>query len=154
MGHARQVVSKMRSKRRVYVTATLITMGIFVPFQHHAWAPYVATCVGYTVLVFGLRRLELNPRPRIFAPPSADALRSHATYLSVAILWVWLLIRLSPRLPYILRTEDTNRPYFGLAFIGILGLLLLEALEQRSLRRTVDEKAADSSRAIVGAPES
>jgi hypothetical protein len=131
--------SQMRSKRRIYVIATLVSMAILLPYQHDAWAPYVAACVGYTVLVFGLNRLEFAPTPAIFTFPASGA-RVHGIYLCVVLLWVWFLIALSPHLPYILRTEDTTHPYFGVAFIGVLGLLLLEALEQRSLRRAPNDQ--------------
>jgi hypothetical protein len=144
MSQTPQVVSQMRSKKRVYVTATLVAMAILLPFQHDSWAPFVAASVGYTILVFGLRRLQLNPRPPFFALPPGSVLCAHTMFLLVAVLWVWLLIALMPRLPYILRTEDSSHPYFGLAFIGVLGLLLLEAVEQRSLRRAAADQAGDS----------
>jgi hypothetical protein len=138
-----QVVSQTRSKKRVYVTATLVAMAILLPFHHSSWAPFVATSVGYTILVFGLRRLQLNPRPPFFALPPGSVLYAHTMFLLVAALWVWLLIALIPHLPYFLRTEDTNRPYFGLAFIGVLGLLLLEAMEQRSLRKVAVDQVSE-----------
>jgi hypothetical protein len=144
MDHTPIAGSRMKSKRRVYVVATLISMAILLPFQHDAWAPCVAACIGYSVLVFGLNRLQLTPPPAIFAVPASSARLLHAAYLFVVVLWVWLLVALSPHLPYILRTEDTTHPYFGLAFLGVLGLLLLEAAEQRSLRRAVNDQAYHS----------
>jgi hypothetical protein len=147
MDHAPIAGSQMRSKKRVYVFATLISMAILLPFQHDAWSPYVSACVGYTVLVFGLNRLQLTPPPAVLSTPPASALLPHCIYLFIVLLWVWFLIVLSPHLPYILRTEDTSHPYFGLAFIGVFGLMLLEAMEQRSLRRTANDQAdhSDSS---------
>jgi hypothetical protein len=68
----------------------------------------------------------------------------YTVYLSIAMLWVWFLLALSPRVPYILRTEDTSHPYFGLAFLGVLGLLLLEAVEQRSLHRAANEHSQET----------
>jgi hypothetical protein len=135
------------------VIVTLVSMAILLPFQHVAWAPYGATCVGYTMLVFGLRRLEAEPKPPVFAMPSASELLSHALFLSIAVLWVWFLIVISPHVPYILRTEDTSHPYFGVAFIGVLGLLLLEACEQRTLRRALKDQANDSSKTTRGGQE-
>jgi hypothetical protein len=144
MDQTAEVGSQMRSKRRVYVIATLMTMAILLPFQHDTWAPFLATSAGYTILVFGLRRLQLDPKPAIFAIPPGSVLYSHATFLLIAALWIWFLIALTPHLPYILRTEDTTHPYFGVAFIGVLGLLLLEAAEQRALRRAADDASSES----------
>jgi hypothetical protein len=145
MDHASLLVPQSRSKRRVYVTATLIAMAILLPFQHRVWAPYASVCAGYTVLVFGLRRLKLDPRPGLFASVPASGVPKHGLYLCVAVLWIWCLIAIGPHLPYILRTEDTSHPYFGLAFIAVLGLLLLEAAEARSLRQTAREDATNAA---------
>lgn len=153
MDHTSLAVSGMRSKRRVYVTSTLLAMAVLLPFQHHAWAPYAAACVGYTILVLGLRRLELTPRPNLFAILPGSGLATHALYLAIAMLWVWFLIVSIPYLPYILRTEDTSHPYFGLTFIGVLGLLLLEAAEQRSLRLKANERSQESLNAARGSRE-
>jgi hypothetical protein len=84
-------------------------------------------------MVFGLRRATNNSTGGR-ALPSSDVARIHATFLVIVVAWVWLCVAIRTRLPYFLTTEDTNRPYFGLAFFGILGLFLLEGLEQRYLR--------------------
>ncbi len=127
----------MRSRKRlVYIMATLVTMAIFLPFQTRPWSIYVAACAGYSVLVFGLRRFGAGHTASVaasFKPSSAIAL-THLTFLAVVVGWVWLCIFLKPHLPYILTTEDSSHPYFGLAFLGILVLLGIEAVEQRWLR--------------------
>jgi hypothetical protein len=64
---------------------------------------------------------------------------THLGFLAAVIGWVWLALFLRPNLPYILRTEDSSHPYFGLAFLGALGLLLLEAFEQRWLIENPEE---------------
>ena len=94
---------------------------------------YLAACLGYTVLVFGLRRINTGPANQNTRPPQAIAL-THLTFLVAVVAWVWLCLVLKPHLPYILTTEDTSHPYFGLAFLGICGLLGIEAIEQRWLR--------------------
>jgi hypothetical protein len=125
----------MRSKRVTYVLAIIVAMLFFVPFKEQSWAIYVAACTGYTVLVFGLRRLSKLKIPfRVPDVPKKMLLKNHLGFLIAVIAWVWLLIRLIPHLPYILRTEDTSHPYFGLIFIGVLGLMLLELYEQKWLR--------------------
>jgi hypothetical protein len=114
-------------------------VAIFFPFRDHVWALYVSACVGYTVLVFG-RRLQQRQRLRESLGTYFDSsvLVTHATYLAIVVGWVWSLIAIAPHVPYILRAEDSGRPYFGLAFIGILGLLFLEMVEQRNLRPRSD----------------
>lgn len=127
---------KKNKKNNVYVIATLVTMIIFVPLQSHAWSVYAAACAGYTILFLGLRRIKQNS---VVASPENAKLESgviltHLTFLAVVCGWVWLCVILIPYLPYFLTTEDTSRPYFGLAFIGIIGLLGIEAVEQRWLK--------------------
>jgi len=124
------------SKRLVYVMATLVAMVIFFPFQRHAWSLYAGACAGYTVLVVGLRRIHLRSTASSSrgARLASELIRTHLTFLAIAVGWVWLCVVLKPYLPYFLTTEDTGRPYFGLAFLGILGLLCLEAVEQRWLK--------------------
>lgn len=125
-------------RRYVYIAATLVASAILLPFQDHIWAFYLAACSGYSVLVFGLRWLALR-KWRSFAPGAigptltGKLLLAHANFLAVVVVWVWLLIAWAPHAPYILRTEDSDRPYLGLAFIGVLGLTLLEMFEQRFL---------------------
>jgi hypothetical protein len=62
---------------------------------------------------------------------------THLTFLAIVCGWVWLCVVLIPYLPYFLTTEDTSRPYFGLAFIGIIGLLGIETIEQHWLNPNV-----------------
>ena len=123
-------------KRLVYIVATFAAVGIFVPFQASPWAIYAGVCAGYSILVFGLRRVNAGVRtsPSASSPVTAGMLVTHLTFLAIVIGWVWLLNFLRPQLPYFLRTEDTTRPYFGLIFLGILGLLGIEYAEQRGLR--------------------
>ena len=130
----------MRSKKTVYTVATLVAMALFLPFQSHPWALYVGGCSGYTVLVFGLRRIAINSEkePVNHRLPLAKILMTHSIYLAIVIGWVWLLVVCKPRVPYILRTEDSSRPYFGLIFIGVLGVLGIEYFEQRHLRSAAD----------------
>jgi len=129
----------MRSRRFVYIFATLTTVAIFFLFRDHVWALYMSACAGYTILVFG-RSLEQRGRLResLGTYFASNVLVTHATYLTIVVGWVWSLIAIAPHVPYILRTEDSDRPYFGLAFIGILGLLFLEMVEQRNLRPRSD----------------
>jgi hypothetical protein len=121
----------------VYILATLAALAIFLPFQDQRWAMYVGACAGYTTLLF-VRRLRQVPLRRLGEALknllTADVLLTHATFLAIVIGWVWVLIVLAPHLPYALRTDDSDRPYFGLAFIGILGLTLLEMVEQRYIQ--------------------
>lgn len=131
----------MKSKKRlVYVMATLTTMAVFLPFQSHVWALYAGACSGYTILVFGLRRAQkgLPASSAATAKPASVVLLTHLAFLAIVTGWVWLAVTLKPYLPYFLRTDDTSHPYFGLAFVGILGLLLLEAIEQRWLSPDVE----------------
>jgi hypothetical protein len=126
-------------QRYIYLIATLVASAIILPFQGHTSAIYVAACAGYSVLVFGLRRLALR-RWKSVVPAAigqtstARILLTHANFLALVVAWIWSLIALAPHVPYILRTEDSDRPYLGLAFFGVLGLLLLEMFEQRFLR--------------------
>jgi hypothetical protein len=145
MGRAPLTGTKARAKRRTYVLATVAAMAIFLPFQHQVGALYAAACVGYTILVFGLRRSQFKTPPPVISLPPTGALLTHATYLVIVAAWVWLLIVLSPHAPYFLRAEDSGRPYFGMAFIGVFGLMLLEAAEQRSLHKRIESDASDSS---------
>jgi hypothetical protein len=140
----------MRSKRFVYTFATVTTVAIFFLFRDHVWALYLSACTGFTVLVFG-RRLEQRRRlGETFKSCFAGGiLLTHATYLAIVVGWVWFLIAIAPHVPYILRTEDSNRPYFGLAFIGILGLLFLELVEQRNLRPRSDPGESNAQIAVV-----
>ena len=130
---------KRNKKNKVYVIATLATMIIFLPFQRHVWSPYAAACAGYTILVFGLRGIKQNSvvaspeKPK----PESGIVLTHLTFLAIVCGWVWLCVVLIPYLPYFLTTEDTSRPYFGLAFIGIIGLLGIEAIEQHWLNPNV-----------------
>ena len=124
----------MRSKRTVYIVAALAAMIVFLPFQDYGWALYLGVCTGYTILVFGLRRIQQIQQPEVSPLPLSKILLVHSTFLVIVIGWVWLLLALRPSLPYILRTEDSTRPYFGLVFLGVLALLLLEYFEQRQLR--------------------
>jgi hypothetical protein len=122
-------------KRLVYTMAALATMIVFLPFRGDPWATYVGAWGGYTILVFGLRWANRPAASSVQNPKSASAvILTHLTFLAIAAGWVKLCIVLIPYLPYFLLTEDTNRPYFGLSFLGILGLMLLEAVEQRYLR--------------------
>jgi len=126
-------------KRRVYIFATLLTMALLLPLQRQPWAIYVSVLAGYTVLVFGLRRIErrlqsLEPGSEF----SSGILLTHATYLAIVVGWIWLCLALRPHLPYFLTSEDTSRPYYGLTFLGLVGLLLLEMMEQKSLRKNDD----------------
>ncbi len=124
-----------KRKRLVYVVATLVTMVIFLPFQGHVWSLYAGACAGYTVLVFGLRRIKnSSAAAQSRAEKSTSSVfLTHIWFLTIVIGWVWLLLFVKPHLPYILTTEDGSHPNFGLAFLGILGLLLIEAVEQRRL---------------------
>ena len=127
----------VRSKKRlVYVVATVATMAIFTPFQRESWSIYVAACVGYTILVFGLRRVTAGRAgyATVYSKPVSAIVLTHLTFLLIAVGWDWLCVILRTHLPYFLRTEDTSRPYFGLAFLGILGLMCLEAVEQWYIR--------------------
>jgi len=126
-------------KRRVYLVATMLTMCIFLPFRSNPWAIYVGVCAGYTVLVFGLRRIESKSRPvGEGAGSTSRLLLLHAAFLALVVGWICLGLALRPYLPYILTTEDTTHPYFGLAFMGIIGLLMIELAEQRQLRSFTD----------------
>ena len=124
-----------KRKRFVYVMATLVTMVIFLPFQGHVWSLYAGACAGYTVLVFGLRRINRTSAAAQSATDKStpSVVLTHISFLTIVIGWVWLLLFVKPLLPYILSTEDSSHPYFGLAFLVILGLLLIEAIEQRRL---------------------
>jgi hypothetical protein len=148
----------MRSKRFVYIFAALATMVIFFPFRDRLWAPYVGACAGYSVLVFGLRRFKQKSRVSGsgISIPAVNALLTHSTFLAIVVSWVWLLSVLAPHLPYAFRTEDTNRPYFLLAFVGILGLMLLEMIEQRWLRAETDAGVSDPQKTLAkqGEPQS
>jgi hypothetical protein len=126
--------------------ATLVAMALFLPFQSQPWSLYVAACAGYSVLVFGLRRVQQGSGASSAenAKPASAILRIHLTFLALVAGWVGLCIALIPHLPYFLRTEDTRRPYFGLAFFGILGLLFMEAVEQRFLRPSLEMDALHS----------
>jgi hypothetical protein len=124
----------MSKKRLVYVVAIIVTLAIFVPFESHLWSIYVGAVAGYTVLVFGLRRLSPVPVNAVSRQPSSIA-RIHITFLTAVIAWVWLCVISRSHLPYLLTTEDSNHPYFGLAFLGVLGILLLEYLEQKYLSK-------------------
>jgi hypothetical protein len=141
-------------KRLVYVAASLVAVAIFVPTYSQAWGIYVAVCAGYTVLVFGLRQLSKGARASSNAAGelTVGTLRTHLTFLAIVVGWVWLLMFLRPHLPYFLRTEDTSRPYFGLVFLGILGLLFIEYLEQRWLRPDPEVGAINSDQ--NGSPRS
>jgi hypothetical protein len=125
-----------KKKQRVYLIATLSTMAIFLPLQSHVWALYLSASVGYTILVFGLRRVAQGSRtsPSLPAKPISEVLSVHLMFMAVVTGWVWLALWSRPYLPYFLLTKDSPRPYFGLAFVGALGLLLLELLEQKVLR--------------------
>jgi len=125
-------------RRYVYIAATLVASAFVIPFQGQTWALYVGACAGYSVLVFGLRWVAVR-KWKSFAPAAigptltARILLTHANFLVVVLAWVWLLIVWAPHAPYILRTEDSDRPYLGLAFLGVLGLTFLEMFEQRFL---------------------
>ena len=126
-------------KRLVYIFATLLTMAILLPLQRQPWAIYLAVLAGYTVLVFGLRRIgqslqSLEPGSEF----SSGILLTHATYSAIVVGWIWLCVALRPHLPYFLTSEDTSRPYYGLTFLGLVGLLLLEMMQQKSLRKVND----------------
>jgi hypothetical protein len=127
---------RKNKKNKVYVIATLVSMIIFLPFQSHAWSLYAGACAGYTFLVFGLRRV--NQKSVVASPenakPESGLLLTHLTFLAIVCGWVWLCVVLIPYLPYFLTSEDTSHPYFGLAFLGTLGLLGIEAIEQRWLK--------------------
>jgi hypothetical protein len=122
-----------KGKRLVYIVATIAAVAIFVPFQAHRWSIYAGACAGFTILVFGLRRTDPVSGAE-GTRPLADIARIHLTFLAIAVAWVWFCVSIRTHLPYILTTEDTSHPYFGLAFLGILGLLLLESFEQRFLQ--------------------
>ena len=122
-----------KGKRLVYVVATIVAIAIFVPLQAHSSSIYAGACAGYTILVFGLRRVD-PASGAVVARPLAGIARTHFTFLAIVVAWVWFCVSIRTRLPYILTTEDTNHPYFGLAFLGILGLLLLENFEQKFLQ--------------------
>jgi len=141
----------MRSRRFVYIFATLTAMVIFFPFRDQPCALYAGACAGYTVLVFGLRRLKQKSASSGsgIAFPAANILLTHATYLAIVVAWIWLLTALAPHLPYAFRTEDTSRPYFLLAFFGILGLMLLEMIEQRWLRAETEPPASEPQNTLV-----
>ena len=134
----------MRSKKAVYTSATLVAMVLFLPFRSYPWALYLGVCAGYSVLVFGLRRIERNRKKEpagSFLQPGRVVV-AHSIYLAVVIGWVWLLLISRPRLPYILRTEDTSHPYFGLVFVGVLGVLAIEYFEQRHLRSAAENETS------------
>jgi hypothetical protein len=137
----------MRSKKVVYVVATFVAVFLFVLFRDYGWSLYLGVCAGYTILVFGLRRIqqkrELNPGANVL--PLSRVLLVHSTFLVIVIGWVWLLRAVGPSLPYILRTEDSSRPYFGLVFLGVLTLLLLELYEQRHLRGNAESGLPSSN---------
>jgi hypothetical protein len=134
---------KRNKKNTAYIVATLVTMVIFLPFQNHAWSLYAGACAGYSVLVFGLRRIRIGSGAVAMgnAKPASEILLTHLSFLVIVVGWVWLCVVLKPHLPYFLRTEDTSRPYFGLAFLGILGLLGIEAIEQRWLEPNAEADA-------------
>lgn len=147
---------KKNKNNKVYVIATVATMIVFVPFRSHAWSLYAAACAGYSILVFGLRRIKQNSvgvSPEN-AKPESGVILTHLTFLAIVCGWIWLCVVLIPYLPYFLTTEDTSRPYFGLAFIGIIGLLGIEAVERRWLNpnagNTVDSKETSQSSVTKG----
>jgi hypothetical protein len=134
---------KKNKRSNVYLLATFVAMIIFLPLQNHAWAVYAGACAGYTVLVFGLRRIKKNSRVASAesAMPESGVLLTHLTFLAIVCGWVWLCIVLKPYLPYFLTTEDTNRPYFGLAFLGTVGLFGLEAIEEHWLKPDMESSS-------------
>ena len=134
----------MRSKKTVYTVATLVAMLLFLPFQNRPWGLYLGVCAGYTVLVFGLRRIARPPTAeRGNTLPATRIALVHSIYLAIVIGWVWLLLASRPYVPYILRTEDSSRPYFGLIFLGVLGVLGVEYFEQRHLRSAAEDEVPD-----------
>ena len=131
--------TKYKRKRRVYIFATLLAMAIFLPLHRQPWAIYAGVLAGYTVLVFGLRRIESSLKSSEPGSEfSSGILLTHATYSGIVVGWIWLCVALRPHLPYFLTSEDTSRPYYGLTFLGLVGLLLLEMMEQKSLRKVND----------------
>lgn len=135
-----------KGKRLVYIVATIVAIVIFVPFQAHSWSIYAGACAGYTVLVFGLCRIQRGSGAA--AEPLARIARTHCTSLAIVVAWIWFCVSIKTHLPYILTTEDTSHPYFGLAFLGILGLLLLENFEQKSLQFKPESNALTSQSSL------
>jgi lysylphosphatidylglycerol synthetase-like protein (DUF2156 family) len=117
-----------------------------LPFQGHVWSLYAGACAGYTVLVFGLRRIKSSsPTAQNAADKSISSIfLTHISFLTIVVAWVWLVLFVKPHLPYILSTEDSSHPYFWLAFLGILGLLLIEAIEQRRLAPEATNNSANT----------
>ena len=118
-------------KRQVVSFATAIAMlTVCIPFMDSRWAIYVATCVGYTIAVFGLAWSD--GKLRLFfgghARSVGGVLQAHLVFLLLIILWIWFAQYIKPSLPSWVVAEGDHHEswYLVFALLGIVGMLLFE----------------------------
>ena len=117
------------SKRRLVTFATpFATLLVYFPLRDFRWALYLALCVGYSVVVFGLAWSD-GKMHVFFGNRSAFAiLRTHLAFLLSLIFWIWLAQFSKPSLPGWVTAEGDRHESWYLLFVllGIIGLLLFE----------------------------
>jgi hypothetical protein len=123
-------MSKNFKRQAVSFATTIATLTIYIPFMHSRWSIYVAMCVGYTIMVFGLA-WSGGKLPLFYggnARPVGDIVRTHLSFLLGLIGWIWFAQYSKAALPSWVVTEgDAHESWFLVfALLGILGILFFE----------------------------
>ena len=121
----------------VLVTASAAT---YLFLQDMAWAVYATLCVAYTIVIVGMA--WVNGRLKgYFGRGSNDVgrlVQIHIGFLLVAVLLLWLALRLAPAMPEWLasRGGDAWSWYHVLVIALLVGVVMLEQwwIEKRPRR--------------------
>ena len=127
----------VRFKRQIVSLAVVFPfIAFYLPFEDESWSLYVALCVSYTILVFGLLWSDGKWRNYIdvHQRKARDLMQGHAIFLLVMILWVWVCRSSRPWLPeWMFDGIDHELNYF-LVFSG-LGIVAIWWVEQSWLAK-------------------
>jgi hypothetical protein len=123
-------MSKSFKRRAVSLATTIATLTIYIPFMETRWSIYLAMCVGYTIMVFGLAWSD-GKLPLFYggnARPVGEIVRTHLSFLLALIGWIWFAQYTKPVLPSWVVTEgDVHESWFLVfALLGILAILFFE----------------------------
>ncbi len=118
------------------IAIVVAMLAIYLPLMDEAWSLYVALCVGYTILVFGMLWSDNKWKVYISANRRSahELIRGHQIFLLVLVLWIWICKVSRPWLPGWM-FEEYGRGVTPFLIFGSLGLVVLWWVEQSWLAK-------------------
>jgi len=127
----------VRFKRQIVSVGVIAPwLAVYLPFENESWSLYLAVCVSYTILVFGLLWSDgkWGRYIRAHRRTARDLAQGHAIFLLALILWIWLCQFSRPWLPGWMFEELYRTPTWYLIVSG-LGIVAIWWIEQSWLAR-------------------